>query len=452
MYIGKFLRFCYLVLLLCVTRLESAAMPLVDNVPQPPASCDQQVISLIDEYKRLVLEYSDLQNLPKIDENATLLDAFCEHLIAPRNPNALPNLADSRILLGALYTMYQNIKTFSLQNTSQAFSEYFRKVLAIIADRYYLARIENQVVDNKGFIGERVYHGIPNGPSANPEIFRRTINHLLGRIFVVKNTREGPIIAVTSSGMILPCEGHYDTIITCCHSLALHDVSPDLEFYFVRAESLNPKTGLPLPERIAAALSVPVAEIDTKKFIEYLRQESNDTAHNNNVRRIASFRATGRSQVSSLENHIPRHFHHEDSGYGFFLAAEGFHHPGVPLAEINILRQPSAETYDYYAIGYPSFSYYDATEEDLLVQQQRFAPLVMTKSQSALKYSTDRPVFPGETILTLTPNGTLRHDAAVMKGMSGGPLLRFNISTNTIEVLGILTSIQVAANYACILK
>jgi hypothetical protein len=335
----------------------------------------------------------------------------------------------------------------------------FQDTLNIITDRYGLAKIEDMVVNGNGFLGRNVSLNIPNGPAANINALKRTIHSLTGRIFVVKNiTGLGPRIVSTSSGMIIPrISGkgtEYDQIITCCHSMVSADSSPDLEFYFVRSQHLDPETGLPNPATIGAAIPALVLApgqtydqvVDIQHFITYLRQKSKATTRtDNHVRRIIKFKALY-GKISEPEHHIPRYNPEADCGYGFLNT--GFSFPATAnFAKIQILKNLPAQagSYDYYALGYAVFPYYDITASSLLAQRLQLSPFTMTKSRS----NVPDPLHPGSFMLTHLNNGFIRHIATSMKGMSGGPVLIFDSARTQINIFGVVSSGYMDESYAC---
>ena len=461
-FINKYVLFTLVILFSCNLSATAVLVPLVDNVQAFTQNGNPQ-FAVIDVYKTIIApQYSNTQDLPKIDDNLVLLHAFNTSLFTSRDALARPTQVESQAFLNALGTMQNDMSIFAsqpfpqLHNVLSPLLNNFNNTLSLIRDRYGLAKIEDMVINGNGFLGMDVLPNIPDGPPANSEIFRQTIQCLIGRIFVVKNTNTGPVITGTSSGMIIPYKTgeivQYDTVITCCHSMILQDPSPDLEFYFIRSQSLdNPAAGLPTAAAIGAVVIPTVTQnqdqiINTQHFIEYMRQES-VSMHSNNVRRIMRFKPMGK-QASELGHHAPRHHAHEDGGYG--VLNNGFYFSGANFAEVTILRNPPGGVYDYYALGYPTFSYYNSAGQGPLVAEQRLSPFAMTKTRSNLRYpnTPNAGLYANQSVLMVT-NGYLRHGASTMKGMSGGPLLRFDVENNKIDILGVISSGIMNFNYAC---
>ncbi len=466
----KYVPLILLGLLINCQKIQSAAGPvlpppqlLADNVPPLPAGHDAQSFNFDDVYKNgLFPQYSGLANVNNTSRDAINIDLFTSYFFIRRDPAALPTAANSSHFLAALKAAQQDIANFINHQPDQVLNSYlfknFQDSLSIIEDRYALAKIEDAVINGNGFLGANVLPNIPNGPATNVTIFRDTINHLMGRIFVVKDVGGVPTIIGSSSGMIIPRTKSgvvvYDCIITCCHSMIPSDTSPDLEFYFVRTQNLDPATGLPAPAAIGATIPAIVLApgqtydqiVDTQHLITYLRQESIIPASNpasNNVRRIAKFKSFNK-HISKLEHHIPRYNPDTDCGYGFLNT--GFTFPAANFAKVKILKNlPAAvPAYYYYAFGYPDFPYYDTATFNLLAQELLLAPLTITRSQN----NAADPVNPAQLILQVI-NGSLRYGAASMKGMSGGPVLIFDPIHAQINILGIVSSGYMDENYAC---
>jgi hypothetical protein len=218
--------------------------------------------------------------------------------------------------------------------------------------------------------------------------------------------------------------------------------SPYLEFYFVRSEHISSDTGFPYSYLIGNALGVvldpqTLSQINTQNFIQYLRNKSNNHANNNEVRRITNFTALN-SCTSCLECNSPKYDYAADCGYGVLNA--GFTFAPNTLAPIRIHSGIPAGNYNYYAIGYPCFHYYLTVGLSILAQERNLSPFTISRSNSV------QPIGNAPLIMQ---NGLIRHDAASAPGMSGGPLLRFNNNTNTIEVFGVIKSSDMNGEYAC---
>jgi hypothetical protein len=95
---------------------------------------------------------------------------------------------------------------------------------------------------------------------------------------------------------------------------------------------------------------------------------------------------------------------------------------------------------NYYAIGYPTFRYYEVNThaDSVLLSQIRYAPLAIMQP----------PV--GAVAITAN-NGVLEHHAPTMKGMSGGPIVTFNNHGNIIDVLGVIQDGYMNYNRACLM-
>lgn len=371
-------------------------------------------------------------------------------------------IAESSNFLSLLKVSYHSIKLF-INQVNPIVSKYLLKDLQesldLIADRYGLRKIEHSVITGSGFFGN-VYPHIPQYPNpATPNLFRDTIRNLSGRIFVVKNTAGGASIVGRSSGIIIPVKDRfvrgslsYDEIITCCHSISSTDLDPDLEFYFVRSESLDPETGLPRAVDIVGTPGVvnPVAATDVQDFITYLRHAS-ISPPDNNVRRIEKFRPINQD-LSDLRHHSPKHSgSSSDCGYG--ILNREFTFPAAVFASIRLMDQREVEhvtlhavgPFDYYALGYPVFSYHNLGINNTPMHANlKLSPLTLTTGNSATLEA-------GQRVLRIQPNNLLHHGAPTMKGMSGGPM--FMCEGGTINIMGLVQSGDsiIDENNVCIL-
>ncbi len=454
----------FIIFIFCFMQLAGATLSSLADLPVSGNTGDQTLVDIVSAYKdSLNKQYSDSTKLVVNTENAEVLNQFNLSLFNNRVPGDLPTIFDSQNLLNVLRSAYENIYKFIYQSIlgypsysyiNQYLLNNFRYTLNLIEDRYGLALIEDMVINGDGFIGDQVIQGIPDGPLMNKDIFRDTIKQLVGRIFVVKDVEGVPTVVGTSSGMIIPYQKagstRYDQVVTCCHSMMLDDHSPDLEFYFVKSNGLNLGTGLPKPIAIGLKLSLPKRpydeKIDCRDFVKYLRQQS--LSFESNVRRIVGFK-DNRKNTSNLKYHAPRHQPHEDCGYA--ILSKSFVFISDKFAEIRLLPNIPRGAYEYYALGYPDFPYYDTAGKGLLVDQLRLAPLTMTRSYSQFKYPPGVPFLVTQKALMIV-NGRLRHAATTMKGMSGGPIVIFDQKNTTINILGIITSGLMDLSYASKLK
>ncbi len=320
-----------------------------------------------------------------------------------------------------------------------------------INDRYKTTTIEEASLIHRGSLGKPLTFQppliIPNGPVANPNIFRDTLHQLIGRIFVVKNN----YVVSKSSGMIIPRKiggvVTYDQIITCCHSFQTKDDDPDLEFYFVRSPFLNPITGLPPLNDIQALapLGVPLDQIAMPHFIAYLQHHSNPANATHCVRRITQFKPFGKNKIW-LNQFNPKYHYREDNGFGFLNAP--FVIGGVGLAKV-VISHAFQPVNDYYAIGYPQVGAYRTNllaaqlppapvggvpVNGVLLTEMRYGPLAIMRS----------PVGAANMALN---NNLMVHHAPTARGMSGGPILNF--SGNTINILGVVQSVWMDLNQGC---
>jgi hypothetical protein len=396
-----------------------------------------------------------LNGLPAQNDNISKylekIDRFKVSLYQVTNPANRFTNQEYTELLRVLESAYANINTFinqyhlpAQQRLKAATRGLFNDTLLKIDSRYRLANIERKIVNNNAWIGLNVNNNIPDGGARARNIFRNTINRLTGRIFVVDPNGGNPIIKSFSSGMILPrvVQGSkvYDTIITCGHCMDPGDTNPELEYYFVRTEVLDPSTGVPDPVVISNVIGGGAA-VNTQTFIQYLRAES--IAGTNNVRLITRFQAftpphTPIHTESNLSDHSPRYRPYQDNGYGRLNQA--FNFGQQRFANINMLNALPAGggPFQYYAFGYPGFPYFNTAGQSTLVRELKFHPFTMSNSRSDANDA-------GHIILAIMNNnnlrhGELRHGAHTMKGMSGGPILRFNPINNTIDVLGVVQS------------
>lgn len=361
----------------------------------------------------------------------------------PFNPFTIQ---ESNNLIRVLQSAYINIDNFINQYNpnpllKEATRSLFNPTIMDIHNRYRLTKIEHAIRSGTGWMEENVIQNIPNGGRGRTNIFKNTIRRLTGRIFVVDPNNGNPLIISMSSGIIVPRQGggavRYDRIITCGHSMISNNTNPELIFYFIRSEALNLQTGLPNPIDIANVVGAHNANaaqanqhINTAHFIQYLGQESQNPG-SNSVRRIMRFQAFHR-QESILEHHGPRYRSFEDNGYGHLNNGFNFHH-STRFANINMVGAIPGGNYEYYALGYPGFAYFGTNDQSLLVRERRFAPFTMTRARNQVADAI------------VEENHRLRHGASTMKGMSGGPILRFH--NGQIDIIGVVQSGRMDQNF-----
>lgn len=375
-------------------------------------------------------------------EQSTLIEELNNSFFTYRQFNTLPTVVETEQFLNDLRIAYVDISDFITQKPS-VLSDMFRMTVNFLITRYSQAKIEKMVSEGKGFLGRDVIKGIPVGPQEKENIFKNTILYLVGRVFVVKNENGQSSIVSTSSGMVVPHKVagimKYDQIVTCCHSMLSEELSPNLEFYFVRAEGLDPTTGLSKPSNIGKTLKKPIQgagydeEIGDREFIEYLRMSSDLSS--SNVRRIVQFRSISQSVAAEPAQYSPRYHFNKDCGYA--ALNKGFALPDVPLAKVNILQTLPNGDYDYYALGYGGFPYCYMPGQSRLADDMQFSPLIMTKGQK-----TATNVFS-------VADGYLSHEATTTNGMSGGPILRFDQEKEAIDVLGVVARGGINGSSAC---
>lgn len=243
---------------------------------------------------------------------------------------------------------------------------------------------------------------IPDGPSDDKNIFRRTINLLTGRllIFDPHNGETSQAIA-TGSGMIIPrteMNGitYYDKIVTCSHCVLPDNKITGLEFYFIRSSFLSPQNGEP----------------HCGSTLADIRRQCN-LAGNNMIRRVECFKPIQRRLMpgstiyphSILAVQIPRYLSDEDVGYG--TLSHNFNNmPTNFLAKVAV-QETFPNNGVYYTIGYPSFKIRKATVT------QRIAPFCITQG--------DFSTFHKKSF----KSWEFSHEAPTSVGMSGGVLCTF---------------------------
>tara|TARA_R110002050_G_scaffold44475_1_gene105936 strand:- start:5965 stop:7404 length:1440 start_codon:yes stop_codon:yes gene_type:complete len=336
----------------------------------------------------------------------------------------------------------------------------FRGVMNSVLDRYILAIIENKNAENEANIGQRAFdspsagviNGIPNGPAGaagDPELYRRTLKILTGKIFVVKPIAGGgsQIIGV-ASGMLIPknLSGTVisNEVLTCAHSLRsqVEDyAAPDLEFYFIRSEALDLNTGLPPYPTVSRILGDIIPPGYTQDhLIAYLRTSSRRNDEND-VRRIESFKVKNHGEASKIEHHIPNyHTPNEDCGIGKLNNFFAF--PIRRFARIHVhnagdidsrLHPAVAAPYRYFALGYPAFIFYPPAAGTFST------PAVLTQTENTAGAAQINRI-----------GGLLQIQTPIARGMSGGPVFYIDQATQTIGILGVIQSVGLDQYNACI--
>jgi hypothetical protein len=438
---------------------------LADNLPPlPAAGADPQSIAIHNQFALFVPYYRSAPRLLEIYNDANAIKALELSIATLRDPTIPLAAANSTYMLNLLTSMQRDIRNF-MMNQPPLFKDHIYKNLEKlrdqIADRYGLAKIEDAILNGYGLQGQNtIFNNAPAAGAHNPNIpdalanpnrFRDTIHQLTGRIFVVQTDAAGiSRIISKSSGMIIPRAGPgplYDTIITCCHSMKPLEKDPTLQFYFVRSEVLDLNTGLPTLANIRVILGLPAShDVTEQDFIRYLHAEDANHIASNAVRRIINFTAHSHANQSILNDHAPRYRIHEDCGEGHLSQSFALAGPFASIIVLNALPSPANTNglnndNNYYAIGYPGFRYYDVLPAaGALLDRLRYAPLIITKPSPVLG------------IVPLAPqviNQQLRHHAPTMKGMSGGPIVKFNPAHDTIYIMGVIGSGNMDINSAC---
>lgn len=387
-----------------------------------------------------------------IRDESTALSNFKISLFQPLAPLTFLNQQNSNHLLQTLQQSLRSLINFTRQNPPiavggitaqniQDFNGYTQSILnntiKIVGHRYRLAKIEANIVTGNGQMGNQVFNTLAAPPFSVNQNVVNTLRDCIGRIFVIKVEGGVSRIISTSTGIIYPysVQGitHYDRILTCGHSVKPEETGSNLEFYFVRSEGLQSNTGLPNPMVIGPAMGIAGNVFNSNNLIDYLRQQSIDP-NNNAVRRIISFQALNHDS-SNLSHHAPLYGQDTDGGLGTLNAT--FRFPGVNHCRIIIRRDAGSFPYNgrHYAFGYPIFAYFDVAGQSLLVQQRRFAPLTMTKTDVAN---------------VNLANNRITHGAPTAPGMSGGPIVRFTAAQ--IEIIGIIQSGSMDVNYGTWLR
>lgn len=457
---------------------------LVPPEPSPPAS-NAQPWDFLTRFNNIFSSLRSPDQLTCCSLTAQAISTFNAFFFTPR-PNLEPNLTEveSDFFLKLLKATYGSIQMFC-NHPNSAVSAYlntiFKDSLEFINDRYGLQKIEHSILTGNGFLGASVHTNIPDNPG-NADLFRNTIRSLSGRIFVVKMIGGCPCIVGFSSGIIIPKSRFigspilYNEIITCCHSITLKDkdLDPELELYFVRSENLNPNTGLPnlgdidatpgaLPQPVPGALTPDELERARQKtacenLVIYLRHASGDPL-NNTVRRIEKFRPISQ-EISDLTHHCPK-YNGEPNDCGYGILNRSFNFPVDSLAPIHVMNHTEVDhmishhaVFDYYALGYPTFSYHSlgVAFNEPLFRLFRLSPLTLTKGNSATTSATGQQILRIQNDpQTPSQNNLLHHEAPIMKGMSGGPV--FMIEGENINIMGIVRGGHPIGNqlYAAIL-
>lgn len=171
-------------------------------------------------------------------------------------------------------------------------------------------------------------------------------------------------------------------------------------------------------------------ELTKKDLIAYLRLQNNQEYQN--VRKIIRFQPFEFDQtgIAVLNYHGPRYTEACDCGYGF-LDRDGFRLDS--FSPIRMATQIPVGNYQYYAIGFPRFRYLSTVRLGNLVGAMRLAPFTVTRSEHK-----------SESLSLILKDGFVSHNAPSAKGMSGGPIIRYD--RDTIEVLGVVQGAFVSDN------
>lgn len=392
---------------------------------------------------------------------ASFLDYFNTSIFEQRNlPVTLPNIIQSQRFLQVLREAYQSIYNFCHnplpgQVQVEYLVEMFKKTLENLDIIYGLAKLESELGQGQAATGPAALNFIPQAPAPSLNLFRHTIGHLLGRIFVVERDLAVSRIISQATGIlkhrIVVGRALANEVITCCHCIPPSKNNLPIEVYFIRAENLDLNTGLPTSATINNSLGLPAANDPTESdFIRYLQQES-VTFTNNNVRRIEKFKVQNHD-ISDLEHHSPQYTLQEDCGYGtlnenFVLPGGGDEFATIHVCHVGDPLFGAGAAFNYYALGFPTFPYYGVAGYGALLTRFRVAPLIITQGDTMLMDPAGRRWF------DIVNGGTFQHKAPIARGMSGGIVFSIDIAASTINILGINrgTTSFAELSYACIL-
>lgn len=425
-----------------VTSPPGASIQLLQALDPIPAGSQvsEYVQRIRDAYQGLVafqLQTSNTSNINVVLRFMSCIKDFelsVSQVFLPLTPF---NAQARQDIQSTLESLHQKVTSFLDQ-------DYFRKHHLVIGEKVetLLSGIIDKSTNLRRFIEMMNPNLVDSGNNALtkiPDQFRKTIQSCLGRIFIVKNS----IVVDTASGIAIPKQGESgnkisDEIITCGHSTNSQDTDPSLEFYFVSANHLNPRTGLPSSETICNALKrTPASIILNKNFVEYLKKEcKNELSGVRRIMRFTAFDTPTPHQTSDLAHHAPRYRDHQDNGHGSLNMP--LHLPNMVI-DIHLATSQTQPPIMYYALGYPVLDHFDTSgESDYLIKQMKLAPLTISRG-------SDNPPLSFQK----AADKKIKHYAPTAQGMSGGPVVVLNEGTQKVEILGVVTHGDIDANYMC---